>query len=134
MNIKKIFVFIVTFFAIFILLACGKPDTLEEVMSGDVAQNELSSTRSNILLLNGEAYSDYSVEISGNKLTYKYYFNQYSDEELSYIKEALEADDSQSETIITIKDEIEQSCAIRPDSVTFVYYTADGQELFTITN
>ena len=103
-------------------------------MSGDVAQNELSSTRSNILLLNGEAYSDYSVEISGNKLTYKYYFNQYSDEELSYIKEALEADDSWSETIITIKDEIEQSCAIRPDSVTFVYYTADGQELFTITN
>lgn len=73
MNIKKIFVFIVTFFAIFILLACGKPDTLE-------------------------------------------------------------ADDSWSETIITIKDEIEQSCAIRPDSVTFVYYTADGQELFTITN
>ena len=52
---------------------------------------------------------------------------------VQYIKEAFEAEDSWSETIESIKDEIEINSKIRPEKVTFVYYSADGNEIYKIT-
>ena len=47
-------------------------------------------------------------------------------------KKALEDEKNWSDTINSIKDEIEQTSSIRPSSVTFIYYTSDKKELFKV--
>ncbi len=49
------------------------------------------------------------------------------------IKKALESDDSWAETIENVKDDIEQTSKIRPDTVTFIYFSFDGSEIYKIT-
>ena len=52
---------------------------------------------------------------------------------LESVKKVLEADTSWSDTVNSVKDEIEQTSLIRPDTVTFAYYSSDGREIFRVT-
>ena len=114
------------------ILGSGK--NLEKLMSSQMAKEEITNTTKEFLEATGDVYSDYDIEISGNDLIYSYYFvDDFDDEKLGYIKEAFEAEDSWSETIESIKDEIELNSKIRPEKVTFAYYSADGNEIYKIT-
>lgn len=116
----------------FFMTACGKEDTLEKLMSSDSARDKISGVRESILSQNSDIYSDYSMTVSGNDITYNYYYlPEFSDETLDKIQDSLKETDWSS-TINSVKDEIEQTSSIRPASVTFAYYSADKKELFSI--
>jgi hypothetical protein len=116
------------------LTILGMSKNLEKLMSSAMAKKEFEKVKTEFLLDNGEVYSDYKMEISGNELIYSYYFvKEYDREKLDVIKKALESDDSWAETIENVKDDIEQTSKIRPDTVTFIYFSFDGSEIYKIT-
>ncbi|MBR3635315.1 MAG: hypothetical protein IKN47_03885 [Lachnospiraceae bacterium] len=103
-------------------------------MTTENAVKEVADVRDKLLSEQGDVYSDYEVVVSGNDIIYKYYYiSDYSDEMLESVKEALETDSTWSDTVKGIKDEIEQTSLIRPDTVTFAYYSFDGREIFKVT-
>ena len=116
------------------ITACGSHKTLESVMSTDSAQKEIEDVRSKLLTEYGDVYGDYEVKVSQNDIVYEYYYiPDYTDEMLESVKKVLEADTSWSDTVNSVKDEIEQTSLIRPDTVTFAYYSSDGREIFRVT-
>ena len=120
--------------ACIMLTSCGSKKTLESVMTTESAVKEVADVRDKLLSEQGDVYSDYEVVVSGNDIIYKYYYiSDYSDEMLEIVKEALETDSTWSDTVKGIKDEIEQTSLIRPDTVTFAYYSFDGREIFKVT-
>ena len=103
-------------------------------MSTDSAQKEIKDVRSKLLTEHGDVYGDYEVKVSQNDIVYEYYYiPDYTDEMLESVKKVLEADTSWSDTVNSVKDEIEQTSLIRPDTVTFAYYSSDGREIFRVT-
>jgi hypothetical protein len=102
-------------------------------MSTESAKDKAQEVKNSILSQNRDIYSDYSMEISSNDVVYKYFYKaDFSDEDIQKIKKALEDEKNWSDTINSIKDEIEQTSSIRPSSVTFIYYTSDKKELFKV--
>jgi len=129
-NILKV---VAAVLACMMLVGCGASN-LETIMNTSAAKAEIDQVREDLLSQYGEVYSDYSLEVKENDLIYNYYYTaDYDADMLASIKEALEADTSWSSTIEGVKDEIEQSSKIRPTSVTFAYYSADGEEVFKVT-
>ncbi|MBO4808222.1 MAG: DUF4854 domain-containing protein [Lachnospiraceae bacterium] len=115
------------------LVGCGVSN-LEAVMNSAAGKAEVEKVRTELLEQFGDVYSDYALECTENDLVYKYYYTaDYDAEMLAQIKEALAADTSWSSTIAGVKDEIEKSSKIRPTSVTFAYYSASGEEVFSVT-
>ena len=116
------------------LLSCGNPDTLEKIMSTDRAKEQIMEVRNEVLSQNGEIYGDYSIEVKGNEIIYKYYFIPgLTDEELATVEETLREDSTWSDTIGSVKDDIEQASSIRPATITFAYYSSEGGEVFKVT-
>ena len=129
-NILKV---VAAVLACMMLIGCGTTN-LETIMNTSAAKAEIDKVREDLLAQYGEVYSDYSLEVKENDLIYNYYYTaDYDADMLASIKEALEADASWSDTIEGVKNEIEQSSKIRPNSVTFAYYSADGEEVFKVT-
>lgn len=120
--------------ACMMLVGCGSLVTLETILNTDSAKQELEGTREQVLSQFEGVYSDYSFAVEGNNLTYNYYYSEdFDDEALDQVKEALEATEW-SDTINSVKDEIEASAKIRPETVTFAYFNADGsREVFKVT-
>ena len=124
---------IAVFLFCMLICACGAPKTLEALMSSEEAKAQVQAVKDSILSQNCEIYGDYDMEISSNDVVYKYYYlDDLSDENIEKIKKALEDETTWSDSIKDIKDEIEQTSSIRPSSVTFIYYTSDGKELFKV--
>lgn len=119
--------------ACLMLVACGAPSSLEEILTSDAAVAETEKAKEDLLSQYSDTYSDYAMEVSGNNLTYKYYYVEELSASADDLKAALEAESSWSDLITQTKDEIEKTSKIRPESVTFAYYTADGTEIFSIT-
>ena len=121
------------FFFCILISACGAHKTLESLMSTESAKDKAQEVKNSILSQNSEIYGDYSMEVSSNDVVYKYFYRaDFSDEDIQKIKKALEDEKNWSDTINSIKDEIEQTSSIRPSSVTFIYYTSDKKELFKV--
>ena len=115
------------------LTACGTR-TIESIISSTSAQTQLDQVKEQIMSTYADYYSDYDIEFSGNDIVYKYYYSSEFDEDtLSMVTATLESDDSWSSTIASTKDEMAKSTGITPDSITFVYYDANGNELFKVT-
>ena len=119
--------------AVVSLTACGSR-TIESSMSSKAAQTQLQETKDQIMAAYSDYYSDYDIEFSGNNIIYKYYYSSEFDEDtLSMVTATLESDDSWSSTIASTKEEMAKSTGITPDSITFAYYDANGNELFKVT-
>lgn len=119
--------------AVVSLTACGSR-TIESIMSSKAAQTQLQETKDQIMAAYSDYYSDYDIEFSGNDIIYKYYYSSEFDEDtLSMVTATLESDDSWSSTIASTKEEMAKSTGITPDSITFAYYDANGNELFKVT-
>ena len=129
-NVMKVLAAVL---ACVLLVGCGVTN-LEAVMNSSAGKAEVEKVRTELLEQFGDVYSDYALECTENDLVYKYYYTaDYDADMLAQIKEALAADTSWSSTIAGVKDEIEASSKIRPTSVTFAYYSADGEEVFSVT-
>lgn len=115
------------------LSACGAR-TIESIMSTKAAQTQLEATKEQVMAAYSEYYSDYDIEFSENDIIYKYYYSSSFDEDtLSMVAATLESDDSWSSTIASTKSEMAKTTGITPTSITFVYYDANGNELFKVT-
>ncbi|SDA38219.1 hypothetical protein SAMN02910275_00077 [Butyrivibrio sp. INlla18] len=119
--------------ACLMLVACGAPSSLEEILTSDAAVAETEKAKEDLLSQYSDTYSDYAMEVTGNNLTYKYYYVEELSASADDLKAALEAESSWSDLINQTKDEIEKTAKIRPETVTFAYYTADGTEIFSVT-
>ena len=118
--------------ACLMLVACGTPSSLEEILTSEAAVAETEKAKEDLLAQYSDTYSDYAMEVSGNNLTYKYYYvAEYSDS-AEDLKAALEGTDW-ADLINQTKDSIEKETKIRPETVTFAYYTAEGTEIFSVT-
>ena len=115
------------------LSACGAR-TIESIMSTKAAQTQLEATKEQVMAAYSEYYSDYDIEFSEKDIIYKYYYSSSFDEDtLSMVAATLESDDSWSSTIASTKSEMAKTTGITPTSITFVYYDANGNELFKVT-
>lgn len=115
------------------LSACGAR-TIESIMSTKAAQTQLEAAKEQIMSSYSDYYSDYDIEFSGNDIVYKYYYSSEFDEDtLSMVAATLESDDSWSSTIASTKSEMAKTTGITPTSITYVYYDANGNELFKVT-
>ena len=77
-------------------------------------------------------FKDIKIEIEENHVTYKYYFKMDLDEDqIATLKDTLENSGLQ-EQIDGLKDTFKKDCGIRPDKLSFSYYTNDDQLIATI--
>ncbi|MBR5355937.1 MAG: hypothetical protein IK121_03345 [Lachnospiraceae bacterium] len=116
------------------LTACGAPKTLEGLMTADVIQKETENVKQELLTSYGDVYSDYAMEVKENSIVYKYYYTaDYTGDMVEALKTSLKDSVDWSANVNNVKDEIEKASKIRPDSISFIYYTADGEEVFNYT-
>lgn len=77
-------------------------------------------------------YRDIKIEIEENHVTYKYYYKMDLDEDqIESVKDSLENSGLQDQ-IDGLKDTFKKDCGIRPDKLSFSYYTNDETLIATI--
>jgi len=77
-------------------------------------------------------YRDIKIEIEENHVTYKYYYKMDLDEDqIDAVKDSLENSGLQDQ-IDGLKDTFKKDCGIRPDKLSFSYYTNDEKLIATI--
>ena len=120
---------LVVFMAIFMFAGC-QPKTIEAAIKPADLQKMVDEMKENSLFKS--VYKDASIEIKENTITYKYYYkNDYTDDQIAQVKEKLE-NSGLDKQIDSLKDSFEKSCKIRPDKVSFQYYTANGTHIATV--
>lgn len=104
--------------------------TLEDVLDRAILQSEIDKLKETSTFK--DAYKDATVEIRGNDIIYKYYYNKsMTADQIKRVRQALEQSDLKS-TIEVLKDSVERACGIRPTSIIYTYYTADDVEIASI--
>ena len=102
--------------------------TLEDKI--DVKEMKNQSTQQMEALGLMQYYNDFDIQISGNDVTYKYYYSSLYDSQTTAIKNNLKSNESiLSDSVKAEKDAYEKEYAIRPNSITYAYYNSDGSEL-----
>ena len=77
-------------------------------------------------------YRDIKIEIEENHVTYKYYYKMdLDDDQIDAVKDSLENSGLQDQ-IDGLKDTFKKDCGIRPDKLSFSYYTNDETLIATI--
>ncbi|MBQ6018141.1 MAG: hypothetical protein IJL19_09695 [Clostridiales bacterium] len=77
-------------------------------------------------------YRDIEIEIEDNHVTYKYYYKMdLDDDQIDAVKDSLENSGLQDQ-IDGLKDTFKKDCGIRPDKLSFSYYTNDEKLIATI--
>ena len=77
-------------------------------------------------------YRDIKIEIEENHVTYKYYYKLVlDDDQIDAVKDSLENSGLQDQ-IDGLKDTFKKDCGIRPDKLSFSYYTNDEKLIATI--
>ena len=77
-------------------------------------------------------YRDIKIEIEENHVTYKYYYKMdLDDDQIDAVKDSLENSGLQDQ-IDGLKDTFKKDCGIRPDKLSFSYYTNDEKLIATI--
>lgn len=77
-------------------------------------------------------YRDIEIEIEENHVTYKYYYKMdLDDDQIDAVKDSLENSGLQDQ-IDGLKDTFKKDCGIRPDKLSFSYYTNDEKLIATI--
>ena len=106
--------------------------TLEEAITPEMLKKMIDELKQNDLVKNN--YSDVNIEISGNSITYKYYYKQeLSDDQIEQVKANLEKSNLESQ-IPTLKDSIKQSYGVAEvEKISIEYYTKSGKHIVTIS-
>ena len=101
--------------------------TLEDLLSPEELQKQAKQMMEDDSFKN--IYKDARIEVVGNTITYKYYYKDYYNEsQLESIRESI-AESGLKEQIESLKDNLEQSLGIRPEKISFIYYTVDDEEI-----
>ncbi|MBR3142196.1 MAG: hypothetical protein IKF09_03490 [Clostridiales bacterium] len=127
---RKTLVSIVTvIMCIFMFAGCGAK-TIEQKISDSQIQKICDEMKEDSYFQT--YYKDVKLEIEGNHVTYKYYYKMdLDDDQIDQVKESLENSGLQSQ-IDGLKDDFKKDCGIRPDKLSFSYYTNDDKLIVTI--
>lgn len=126
---KTVSAFLAVFMCLFVFTACG-PRTIEDRVSKADLQKMCDEIKSNPLV--SSVYSDVKVEVEGNNITYMYYIKAPMDDlQMTAFKSNIQNSDLKNQ-ISGLKDNFEKQCGIRPDKVTYKYYTSNDQIIVTV--
>lgn len=104
----------------FSLMACGA-DTLESVFNNSAVKKQMQQEIDSVKGMFDGVYSDISINVEGNNIIYKYVFDESFDTSLVQVDEA-----GLKNAVDSIKDGIEKELKIRPETVKYIYYDANG--------
>ena len=126
---KTIVSIVAVFMCIFMFAGCGAR-TIEQKISSSQIEKLCDEMKEDSYFQT--YYKDVKLEIEGNHVTYKYYYKMdLDDDQIDQVKESLENSGLQ-EQIDGLKDTFKKDCGIRPDKLSFSYYTNDDKLIVTI--
>ena len=126
---KTIVSIVAVFMCIFMFAGCGAK-TIEQKISDSQIQKICDEMKEDSYFQT--YYKDVKLEIEGNHVTYKYYYKMdLDDDQIDQVKESLENSGLQAQ-IDGLKDDFKKDCGIRPDKLSFSYYTNDDKLIVTI--
>ncbi len=114
------------------LASCGAV-TLESMFNSKAGQQQIESMKSSVMNGFEDVYKDFEVKAEGNNLIYNYYFTSDYGAMKDQLKSSLPDSMNWENEISKLKDEIEKTSKIRPESVTYAYFTSTGEEIFSVT-
>ena len=121
---------LVVFMALFMFAGCGKK-TLEQHVKPAELQKMVDEMKENATFKS--VYKDAAIEVKENSVTYKYWYKQeLTDEQIEAVKAQLEKSGLDKQ-IDSLKSTFKKSTGIEPDSISFIYYTADDKEIANIS-
>ena len=127
---KTIASVVVIFMCLFMFAGC-RPKSIEEAIKPADLQKMVDELKENALFKNN--YSDAKIEVSGNNVTYKYYYKlDLNEEQIAKVKDNLEKSNLKSQ-ISSLKNTFKKSCGIAAETISFEYYTKSGTHIATIS-
>ena len=117
----------VIFMCIFMLTGCYSGKTLEERVSArQIAKMEEQLMENSDIQ---QSFNDVKISISGNHITYKFYFSMYMDDMQVIQAKSYLLNTNYDSEITNYKEQFEKAFKIHPSLVTFEFYTSDGRSL-----
>ncbi len=113
------------------LTACGKPATVEEFYSRELYKAAMEEQITQLEETYADTYSDIGYSLSGNTFTYTYTYKMQIDDAAG-LKKNLESaltQDAVDDSITALEEET----GITGVSVQYIYYNADGTEIYNQT-
>ena len=127
---KTIASVVVVFMCLFMFAGC-KPKTIEAAIKPADLQKMVDEMKENSLFKS--YYSDADIKVSGNTITYEYWYkNEMDDDQIEAVKEQLEKSNLEKQ-IDGLKDNFKKSCGIRAEKISFIYYTSSGKLIAEIS-
>ena len=121
---------LVVIMALFMFAGCGKK-TIEQQVKPAELQKMVDEMKENATFKS--VYKDAAIEVKENTITYKYWYKQeLTDEQSDAVKAQLEKSGLDKQ-IDSLKSSFKKSTGIEPDSISFIYYTADDKEIANIS-
>jgi len=121
---------LVVIMALFMFAGCGKK-TIEQQVKPAELQKMVDEMKENATFKS--VYKDAAIEVKENTITYKYWYKQeLTDEQIESVKAQLEKSGLDKQ-IDSLKSTFKKSTGIEPDSISFIYYTADDKEIANIS-
>ena len=127
---RKTLVSIVTvIMCIFMFAGCGAK-TIEQKISSSQIEKLCDEMKEDTTFQT--YFRDIDIEIEENHVTYKYYYKMdLDDDQIAAVKESIENSGLEGQ-IDDLKDTFKKECGIRPDKLSFSYYTNDEKLIATI--
>ena len=105
--------------------------TIEEIIKPEDIQKMIDELKKSSVFKDN--YSDAKIEISGNNITYKYYYIKDMDtEQIEKVKAQLESSNLKSQ-IPNLKNTFKNSYGVAAETITFEYYTKSGTLIASIS-
>ena len=117
----------VIFMCIFMFTGCYSGNTLEERVSDRQLRKMEEQLMENSEIR--QSFNDVKIEVSGNHITYKFYFSMYMDETQVIQAKSYLLNSNYDSQIANYKEQFEKAFKIHPSLVTFEFYTPDGISL-----
>lgn len=127
---KKNFVFAALVVAVFTLVGCGAPKTLEQIYSQPQVKQQMEQEMSRTQAQMSDLYSNITFDVKGNDVTYNYYIVSgitSKDIDANFISNNLE---SQKNVYL---NEYRTQTGIQEVTITFNYILSDGSTLLSKT-
>ncbi|MBR6255253.1 MAG: hypothetical protein IKR22_07495 [Clostridiales bacterium] len=126
---KKLTAIFFALLCVFMLAGCKKK-TLEAKIKKEDLQ-KLNDQAYELYVKPNPLIRDYHVEVEGNTIYYKAYFAaKLSDAQVLEIKAS---GIDLVNTIFQVKDGIEKTCGVRPETISYIFYDVDGNVIHEVS-
>ncbi len=114
---------------VFMLAGCKKKTLEAKIKKEDI--QKLNDQAYELYVKPNPLIRDYHVEVEGNTIYYKAYFAaKLSDAQVLEIKAS---GIDLVNTIFQVKDGIEKTCGVRPETISYIFYDVDGNVIHEVS-